>query len=448
MNFTELRTKYKAFHYKGYKVDMGDSLNLTFEFSIDGLTDFTTTWDIMKVDASDYDEKKVDELAFTLGLIESLSIWKITCSKDFYVDCHKLDDEQSKWFKKLLINGMGEFFYRNGIEIEKYKEDIVNIISNGKNTEKSFGLKVGDNNKVLIPIGGGKDSAVSIELLNELDRYCFIINPRKATLDTFEKSKLLKDKLIVAKRTFDQKIIEFNKKGFLNGHTPFSALVSFASVLSAYINGIRNVALSNESSANESTVTGLTVNHQYSKTYEYETDFIDYEKKYIDSGVRYFSFLRPLTEVGIAKIFSTLRDYHMIFRSCNVGSKEDIWCAACAKCLFVYIILSPFIDKDKMIKIFGKDMLDDESLKDIFDKLIGKAPEKPFECVGSRNEVNAALSYILPIYEEEGYMPKLLKYYKGLNIKVEKKLLDMCMSFDDMHHIPNEYVKYIKKVQN
>jgi hypothetical protein len=91
-------------------------------------------------------------------------------------------------------------------------------------------------------------------------------------------------------------------------------------------------------------------------------------------------------------LFSRFTAYHDVFRSCNVGSKEDIWCGHCAKCLFAYIILSPFIEPARLNQIFGKSMLDDTTLELEFRQLIGEAETKPFECVGTVSEVRQALA--------------------------------------------------------
>ena len=117
-----------------------------------------------------------------------------------------------------------------------------------------------------------------------------------------------------------------------------------------------------------------------------------------------------------------------------------------AKVLFVYIILSSFIDRKKMIEIFGKDVFDDEKLIPIFDKLIGKEKEKPFECVGSRDEVNASLRYIIEKYEKNGEnMPKILEYYKGLNIKVDSDLMSLCKKYDEKNNVPKMFVDSVKR---
>ncbi|MEI3199844.1 MAG: hypothetical protein V8S12_05515 [Lachnospiraceae bacterium] len=130
---------------------------------------------------------------------------------------------------------------------------------------------------------------------------------------------------------------------------------------------------------------GSTVNHRYSKSFEFESDFHNYEKKWLHSGTYYFSMLRPLSEFQIAKYFAKCTQYHRIFRSCNAGSKEDIWCGHCPKCLFVYLILSPFLSTDALREIFGRDMLEDPEMIQTLEQLAGVQEEKPFECVGSRN---------------------------------------------------------------
>ena len=102
--------------------------------------------------------------------------------------------------------------------------------------------------------------------------------------------------VISAKRTLDSNMLELNRQGYLNGHTPFSALVAFSGIIAARMHGLTMVALSNESSANESTVQGSTVNHQYSKSFKFEEDFHYYQTTYLKGSAYYFSMLRPLSE--------------------------------------------------------------------------------------------------------------------------------------------------------
>jgi ssDNA-binding Zn-finger/Zn-ribbon topoisomerase 1 len=239
-----------------------------------------------------------------------------------------------------------------------------------------------------------------------------IINPRGATLNCAKIAGFEREQIIEVNRTIDKRLLELNAQGFLNGHTPFSAMLAFVSLLTSAITKMKHVALSNESSANESTVFGQDVNHQYSKSLEFETDFRDYVKNYISDDFDYYSFLRPYNELQIAELFSKFPQYHSVFRSCNAGSKDDIWCNNCPKCLFAYIILSPFIEPQKMIEIFGTNLLNKENLKHEFNQLVGTEKTKPFECVGTIDEVNTALN--LYIQRFPNHTSELIEYYKTL----------------------------------
>ena len=496
--YFEFREKYPEFIFSGYRISESEkTLGLDFHFIIPGLAEFRPHWDMAKPGSYALNQKdsRLDKLVFSLGMVELASYWKTTCSPVVRIECGELTEDQSAWWKKLYMKGLGEFFYTNGIDADDDfmritcktndqtsghssgfrapKDNTINhgagnendkLSGNGKlsgsdnhsgasNLNGNGNLSGNNNTKTLIPVGGGKDSAVTLELLKDYaERFCYMINPGKAMLDTVSASAVPVENTIIATRTLDENMLALNKQGFLNGHTPFSALVAFSSVLAAYIYGIEYVALSNESSANEPTVMGVDVNHQYSKSFEFESDFITYEARYISSGVKYFSLLRPLTEIGIARNFSRLEKYHSVFRSCNAGSKKGEWCAGCAKCLFVYIILSPFLPEDKLLRIFGKNMLNDPGLTVIFEKLIGLRPEKPFECVGSRDEVNAALLELVRQHESDNApLPELLRLYKGFEIAGNYEIMsryditEMCDSYDGNNHVPERFIPAVKR---
>lgn len=445
--FDYLRSKYPEFIYKSYTYNVNESsLDIAFKFEIPGLSEFSPRWSIKKPENKILDYDDIEPLIFHLGMVELISYWKLTCSPRIIINCGYLSYGQVKWWKKLFIRGLGEFFYTNGLAFKFGDFEILCNENYSKHVQNPITASGSSVPKVLIPVGGGKDSVVTINILeNKADRYGYVINPRKACLDTLNASSISPDKYIFAKRTLDENMLRLNAEGFLNGHTPFSAMVAFSSILTAYINDIPYVALSNESSANEATVLNSDVNHQYSKSFEFEYDFVGYEREYIGSGVHYFSLLRPFAEVRIAQLFSGYKEYHEIFRSCNAGSKAGIWCNKCAKCLFVYIILSPFLDEDGMIRIFGENLLDKTELKPIFDKLIGIMPEKPFECVGSYNEVNAALQALLSRNKERGMpLPALLQYYSELGSIPKYDLDKFCKSFDDNNLIPEYFLNILK----
>lgn len=427
--YSELRERYRAFHYKSYEINKNsDNIELIFHFSIENLTSFSPRWVFpvgeMTVDASD---ANFETMVFNLGLAELVSYWKITCSPRVFIEAGSLSEKQIAWWKKLYFNGLGEFFYLNNINADS--ASFMSVSSSGSPVEIQPSSRALSGN--LIPVGGGKDSSVSMELLRDFkaENRPYIINPRGATTESVLAAGY-DGKAVIAKRTLDKEMLRLNSEGFLNGHTPFSATVAFSSLIAAYLSSAKYVVLSNESSANESTVLGSSVNHQYSKSFEFEKDFNSYEKEFIKSGVYYFSLLRPLSEYQIAKYFSRLEKYHPVFRSCNRGSKENIWCAGCSKCLFVWLILSPFLSFDALADIFGRDMANDKDLIPTLEKLVGLSPEKPFECVGSRSEVNFAICEAIKKAEK---LPLLYEYYKSTPL------------YGQYSSLPNPYDAYYDK---
>ena len=427
--FLKLRNNYPVFEYLSYEIAETEfAIHVTYNFNIPGLTEFRPTWSFPKnneYNLSDNDKKLLERVVFNLGMVEVVSYLKATCSPKLIVKAGSLSKEQIDWFKKLYINGLGEFFYTNGIVEAMNIDTFLEIESINLNEEVlELDRKLEGN---LIPVGGGKDSAVTLEVLKDDKNTCYIVNPRGASLGCAKIAGYEKKDIYAPKRTIDARLIELNKQGFLNGHTPFSAILAFSSYISAIICGRKNIALSNEASANEANVKGTNINHQYSKSIEFENDFRNYIDKFIcKNGPNYFSLLRPLNEWQIVKAFIKEPKYFNIFKSCNVGSKQDIWCENCPKCLYVYIMMAAVLNEDDMKKIFKTDMLNNKKLEKIFNGLIYPDYDKPFECVGTKEEINLSIRMIINRCKEEGKtLSDLLEGYsidhiEGLVHEIEK----------------------------
>lgn len=401
--FDAFRKAFSTFTFERQSVKRENgALSLAFNFNLDDRYHFRPTLEIPARPFFDWDnlpENLLQRLAFQIGMTELVSYWKIACPKKVVVKPFVLTENQIKFWKKLYYNGLGEFLYLNSISVSEADlmqiETMLPIDSFSTNTafaRNDMDSSISFEEKVLVPIGGGKDSVVTLECLrHEMPVIPLIVNPRGATLNCVETAGYKENEYIVINRTLDPTMLQLNAEGYLNGHTPFSALLAFISVLVAFGSRSKYIALSNENSANESTVPGTNINHQYSKSFEFERDFRNFVAENLNDKVQYFSFLRPLSELQIAKLFAQCEAYHPVFRSCNVGSKTDSWCCHCPKCLFTWIILSPFLSREKLVSIFGKDLMADESLQPIFEELNGTAPVKPFECVGTVEEVRACM---------------------------------------------------------
>ena len=286
VDYKELRERYPEFSFDGYEIKNEDGkIKVIYFFTQSEDIQFFPEW-ILPFSFDEYIENEnsefLDSLIFNLGLSELVSYWKACCSPKIIVRCGYLSDEQQLFWKKLYFNGLGEFFYRNNIDAQF--DTFVNFecLYDYDHTGLNVPVETKGN---LIAVGGGKDSVVSLELLKDFDHSCYIITPHGANIDTTRVAGYTDEKIIAPKRVLDRKIVELNNKGYLNGHTPLSAVIAFSSYLCAFLAKKKYVVLSNESSANESYVDGKEVNHQYSKSIEFENDFRDYvEKLAVEKG--------------------------------------------------------------------------------------------------------------------------------------------------------------------
>ncbi len=462
MEFKKLRKKYPQFIFEKYSYTISKDLKISFVFKIDPGIQFNPKIIIKNINQKrikKLSKKVLDNLVFHLGLIELLSYWKATCSPEIIIKAGYLNKQQIKWWKNLIINGMGQFFYENKINFRQ--PNFLKILPEKTETRplRTFSEKLKD--RVLVPIGGGKDSIVTWEilrgtkLLREINS--FSLNPTSAAQRVI-KIGGSKNPIIV-KRKIDKKLLKLNQKGFLNGHTPFSAYLAFLSILIGVIFDYKYIAFSNERSSNQGNVKylGKMINHQYSKSFDFEKKFRNYSKKHLVKNIEYFSFLRPLYEIQISELFSYLTEYFPIFLSCNQAHKTDSgkkkpirkWCNNCPKCLFVFISLYPFIETKKLIRIFGKNLFEDKKLLSIMQELIGEKRFKPFECVGTQKESLSVL--YLSFKKDRGRasikLPYLLKYFEK-NILPKYKNLEqdsqrIMNSWNKQHNIPSLLTKKV-----
>jgi UDP-N-acetyl-alpha-D-muramoyl-L-alanyl-L-glutamate epimerase len=449
--FHELRKEFPVFSYDSYQYyPAGNSLEIIFSFNLSGKHSFNpkVTIPIKKglfLDFHSLDKNSLDNLVFHIGMIELISYWKAACSPEVIIKPHSLSASQVKFWKKIYFNGLGEFFYMNSIMINE--DDFMKLLFLQENPVPAFTGNIAGGS--LVPVGGGKDSAVTMGLLNgsDADWLPFVINPRNTTREVIQAAGKNQDQTIDLYREIHPELLKLNGEGFLNGHTPFSALLAFYSLLAAYLTGRHEIILSNESSANEVTVPGTTINHQYSKSVEFERDFREYTRSSISPIFNYFSLLRPLTELQIAHLFSGMPEYFHHFKSCNVGSKTDSWCGSCPKCLFTFVILSPFLNPEKLVSIFGHNLLDDPSLEDTLEELSGIAEVKPFECIGTVDEVNVAMRESVKMYEKDN-LPYLLQMFqqKGRLVNLASGDFQLMLSRTDPDHfLSREFLNILVK---
>lgn len=415
MTLDELRTLHPEFSYDSYSYRTeGGVLKAEFRYHLKPDIEFTHRLEIPVT--VEIPENLLKNVIFHIGMVLSLSYWKAACAPLFQISAGNLTKEQITWWKELLTNGLGEFYFTNHINFSA--SSFVTLTADASKPLFQT-IETSSSDRALVMAGGGKESVVTLELMDKNKSDVFQLNPTTASREIVAQAG--HSSPLIATSLIDPKLLELNKKGYMNGHTPFSAFLAFLGSAVALLNGYTYVVASNEKSAEESSVEylGRLVNHQYSKTLEFERLFRDYTKLYVSDSVEYFSFLRPLYDLQIARLFGRYPKQFQFFRSCNVGSKTNSWCLSCAKCAFVFISLFPFLTADQITGIFGTDLYRSDTLYSFFYQLTGLKEHKPFECVGTYKEARLAVLLAGQVYlKQGGVVPEnLLK----LTEEIEKK---------------------------
>src|SRR3989344_2542977 len=338
--------------------------------------------------------KLVNKLLESLHIILGISYYKFYCAAKISLP-YALSKKESDFWNAIYKKGLGEFFYKNGLDPKNSPKFPWN------KSVKTISYGLHKNEECLVGIGGGKDSIVSMELLKQhgFNATAFHIETGKPSEIINNVTRATGAKAIKIQRFLDSKVHDLHQ---YNGHIPISAIYAFLGVFTGILYDYSYVIVSNEYSSNFGNVTykGLNINHQWSKSFEFETLFKDYVKNSITPDVAYFSLLRGFYEIRIVKLFSKYKEYFKLFSSCNrnftlvrksFGEGDRPWCGQCAKCIFAFTLLSAFLSKKELISIFGKNLYQQEDLLPLFKDVLGFGSVKPFDCVGTFQESQTAL---------------------------------------------------------
>ena len=329
-----------------------------------------------------------------LHLIAGVSYYKAAVPGEIRIDSYTIDAATAALLEQVYLNGLGEFAYRNGLDL---RGRIRFPFDPALATAAAPALGLGE--RALVAIGGGKDSLVSIEALRaaSVEQVVTWIGNSQLIRTCAEHTGLA---TLNIGRALAPELFEINRQGAYNGHIPVTAVNSAILVLAALLTGAGQVVFSNERSASYgSLIPGAgEVNHQWSKGWAFEHMFGEQVERTVAADLHYCSLLRPLSELAVARQFAKSDHYDEHFSSCNrnfhiLGEKPaQRWCGLCPKCHFVFLALAPFMSKARLVRIFGRNLLDEEGQAAGFDALLEYQDHKPFECVGEGRESRAAMA--------------------------------------------------------
>ncbi len=379
----------------------------------------------------------VKNILQSLHLMLGISYYKLFCPKRVKHP-YELSVEQAYFWTTVYRKGLGEFCFTN--KLDPYQ--LVEFKGKKKNSHNPHSFMRED--RSLLGIGGGKDSIVAAKLLQKDGKYfdALYVATQKSSPVVDRVIQQIGAKKVAIERAIDPALFK-EYRGAYNGHVPISAIVAFLSVFTAALYNYRYVVVGNEYSASYGNrrYKGFEINHQWSKSLEFEQLFQEYVRTTITPDIYYFSLLRSFHELRIAKEFSTYQDFFQTFTSCNraftIHKKrpDSLWCCSCPKCAFVFLILAPFISKQKLLKMFGKNLLDDISLLKTYKDLLGFGNQKPLECVGRFEESQAALHLIKKKYADS----RVVKEFSNW-IKKPQQLIDEAMDVQQVATVPAPFI--------
>lgn len=330
----------------------------------------------------------------SLHLMLGVQYWSMFACKGIELENIKLNKDQATFWNTVYTKGLAEFFYSNQINWRGLVQFPFVDAPDGvlEHYQRS--------DRVLLAFGGGKDSIVAAEILKQTGEQFALFSLGVAAVQV-KAGEVVGRPLIAIRRQIDRKALTLLTSGKVyRGHIPYTAIYTFTGLLAAVLFDYSRLVFANEKSADEGNVEylGMEVNHQWSKSSEFESLIRDYIARFITKDVETYSMLRQYTELEITEKFAGFPQYHHSFSSCNMNfshrashSDGPFWCGRCAKCAFVFTALAAYLPREKVVSIVGKDMFADESLLPVFEQLAGLRDFKPFECVGTTEEMRAAL---------------------------------------------------------
>jgi UDP-N-acetyl-alpha-D-muramoyl-L-alanyl-L-glutamate epimerase len=390
-----------------------------------------------------------DAAVSALCALAGVSYYKAFVPKRIVVEAPPLDASQLAFFRDLYLNGLGEFAVRNDLDLS----DRAQFAYPAQPPLPGAGAPAHEalTRRSAVLIGGGKDSLVSVEALRAAHEpmVLFAVNPKQPILDCAAASGL---PFLKVTRTLDPKLFALNEAGAYNGHVPITAIVSFIAIAAAFVHGFDAVVLSNERSADEATLEkdGIAVNHQFSKTSTAEAEIARYVRAHVSATLDYFSLLRPLSELHIAQVFGKASRYDAAFTSCNrafrlrAEAPSERWCCDCPKCRFVFLMLATALPFERMIAIFGENLLDDESQLSGYEELTGLSGHKPWECVGEIGESCAAVLKLAarPEWKESRILRALAPRLKPFAPRLDEEWRRLLTPARD-HSLPPRYERIL-----
>lgn len=390
-----MKQRAELFHYVGLDV-APDTLRAHYDLDGRAFVETVTFEGVTTLEAP-----AVVALAQLWYLVAGLSYYKAGAARRIDVGVTPLGTQGRRLLKAAVVDGLGEFAYRNQLALS-------DVTIEGLEGVEAYEPFVHQSH-VLTPFGGGIDSVVTVEKLRSaVQQTLFVVSPSAGRFAPIEETAALTGlDVLHATRTLDPQIVRGDET-FFNGHVPVTTMVTLLAAVAAVATGRGGVALSNEHSSSVANLRWYNsdINHQWSKSWNAEKLIANAIAERVGDELVVASYLRDRSELWVAQEFAASAQYHHVFRSCNRAFTQSTdqrarhWCGECDKCLFVNLVLAPFLSRTDLWSIFSCEPLSDSHRESQLRTLVGLGEEhKPFECVGDPDESAVALKAVSELDE-------------------------------------------------
>jgi len=351
-----------------------------------------------------------------------------------------LTQDVINFFETSIPLSLAEYRYREGLDPTRP----LKIISAVDTHELPLAKESGFTNKLLLLNGGGKDTVVMVEICKTLDIELawFAVNLKDSQKKIAESSGI--NTQYDVDISYDKNISRDSKYEIHS--LPYLMSYNILAFPLAVARGYSYISSGNEASSNFGNITykGMDINHQYTKSFEFERLLSELAKKHISPAFHNFSLLRPFHDIQLGKYYSRHNQYFGSIVSCNIDPIN--WCKKCAKCAFTYIALMPFVREDDMNRIFGSNFLLDRDIRREVVELTTKSL-KPWECVGTKEECKLVLFMILQKYPDldfDSWPTRIDLEECCKDIDLEETKSEYLESFNETNLIPGHIVQILK----
>jgi hypothetical protein len=394
-----LRDAYPVFHVESAEaVADGGSVRLAFRFACgDRVFEPEVTFTgLDPAEAALVADPAAWRIVRALAIVEAASYWKAVASPVIEVGIGDADPAEMAWWASFWQPAMGEFYFRNGIDFTA--PDFLRIRAAASLPAGGAAAPVprADASRPLVMFSGGKDSLALTYALKDGGPVDFFLYNPTASQRALGESLADGGQVTEVRRAILPELLEMNASGgYLNGHTPYSAYLALAAMLVGYLRGNDVIVAGNSRSDDEPNVEsylGTSINHQWTKSAQYEVALQDYAARWLTAGPSYCSPLRPLYELQIIRSLTPHMEEYFQTQSCN-KLKGQGWCQECAKCCWVFLATAALFGRNMAVSKVGGDLFANPALSGLFEAMAGISPgvPKPFECTGTELEVRSAI---------------------------------------------------------